>query len=320
MMSITVSSVLDFSPLRARKLTMKQYGTLVLFFGFLFLGCSDDDPQPAPDQTVDLTDDVSGDLDSEESDVDDDATTDPELDDANDAPDLPYGFEPIAHTEPSEDIPATGHDDIKETLDAGEVRAGIVTDWEHGFGGQETDCRPGDFKIYNSVAQFCIAGPTSITSMIYSGGQLTDADFVGESNDRFFMLGPHNDMQLSGADEVRVLDDGRSGTAVVYTRGGEETLKIIEDYVGPILQPNGVTFGLPRMSPISRSSLGFDPRNEDRASWPGISSLPAIRRSHFSQVWDATYPHWATPIRSCQRPPRAARTRFSPSRAWRTPS
>jgi len=221
---------------------MKQYGTLVLFFGFLFLGCSDDDPQPAPDQTVDLTDDVSGDLDSEESDVDDDATTDPELDDANDAPDLPYGFEPIAHTEPSEDIPATGHDDIKETLDAGEVRAGIVTDWEHGFGGQETDCRPGDFKIYNSVAQFCIAGPTSITSMIYSGGQLTDADFVGESNDRFFMLGPHNDMQLSGADEVRVLDDGRSGTAVVYTRGGEETLKIIEDYVGPILQPNGVTF------------------------------------------------------------------------------
>ena len=220
---------------------MKQYGTLFLFFGFLLLGCPDDDPEQTPDPG-DLAEDGGSDGNAQDAAADTDVMTDPEVDLDSDAPDLPFGFEPIAHTEPSEDIPASGHDDIKAALDAGEVRAGVVTDWEHGFGGQETDCRPGDFKIYNSVVQFCIAGPTSITSMIYSGGQLTDADFVGETNDRFFMLGPHNDMQLSGADEVRVLDDGRSGTAVVHTRGGEETLKIIEDYVGPILQPNGVSF------------------------------------------------------------------------------
>ena len=210
---------------------------------FVLFSCSDD---PAP-STSDVSADSSGSSDAavDSNDIEsgdapaEDAVADV---DAGREPPSPYDFEPIPHTEADPDVPPSGHDDVLSGLDQGEVRAGQITGTNTTFGGQETDCRPGDFKLYNHRVQFCIANTVSITSMIYSGGHLIDADFVGESNDRFFILAPHSHMRLAAADEVLVLADGRDGVAVVASRGGEQSLKIIDDYVGNLMPPRGVSF------------------------------------------------------------------------------
>ena len=226
---------------------MRLHTTLLLTF--LLAACGDD---PSPDtgtepSDVDQTDDdVSADGDTAEGDTADGGQQDvPDLAEPDSGPtEIPTApaFDPIEHTQPVEGMEPSGHAEISEALSEGEVRAGLVTDWDHGFAGQEVDCRPGDFKLYNSRVQFCIAGPTSITSMLYSGGQVIDADRVGADNDRLFLAGTQSHFMLASAEEVSVLSDGRDGQAVVVSRGGDEALKIADDYLGPLFRPRGVTF------------------------------------------------------------------------------
>lgn len=151
-------------------------------------------------------------------------------------------FPTIAKTEPEPGYDPDGAEDLLAALEAGEVRAGRIREGETGFAGQDTDCRVGDFRIYNAVAQFCIAGEVSITAMMYSGGHLIDADFIGGENDRFFLLGSQNHMNLGGATSVEVLADGSDGQAVIRVEGPEQPIKLLDDYLGRLFRLRGVSF------------------------------------------------------------------------------
>lgn len=151
-------------------------------------------------------------------------------------------FEPIGRTEPIPDLDPSGHADIVTPLSEGEVRAGVILDWNTTFGGVETDCRPGDFKIYNELVQFCIAGTAPINLWMYSGGNLIDADRVGADDDRLFLTAGQNHVGVPGASSVEVIADGRDGLAVIRVIGPEEPLRVLTEAVGMLFPLRGVSF------------------------------------------------------------------------------
>jgi hypothetical protein len=200
--------------------------------GFCLLSCSDD-PEPAestadPD-LLDLEDSIE----------------DPAVERADPSDEEPLRlvnpFPEIPHTALDPEADPEGHEDVLAELAEGEVRAGLITSWDTTFSGPEADCRPDDYKIYNSRVQFCISGLTAFSQISYTGGHLIDADFVGEGNDRFFMASLQNHLLLPAAEEIRVLSDGSSGLAVISVRGGEEPMAILSNIVGNITPYRGVT-------------------------------------------------------------------------------
>jgi len=124
--------------------------------------------------------------------------------------------------------------DLTESLNSGEVRAGVVRNSSALFGGVAAEGQLGDFKIYNDRVQFIIQGVRRGHYMVQQGGGVVDADFVRSEgqpgrdlvDDWLFMsetghlIQPHS---------VYVLDDGvESGTAIIRTIGTEDGMNYIE--------------------------------------------------------------------------------------------
>ena len=120
---------------------------------------------------------------------------------------------------------ATASIDLVERLDAGEVRAGRVTDERALFGGISAEGRIGDFKIYNAHAQFIIQAPGDSNYYVGYGGSVIDADTVRPEgqmgrdliDDGSMMVGLG---RMFEAERVRVINDGLDGTAAVVRAVG----------------------------------------------------------------------------------------------------
>ena len=67
---------------------------------------------------------------------------------------------------------------LTERLDAGEVRAGVVTDTAALFGGISAEGNIGDIKIYNDRVRFIIEAAGESNYYISYGGGIIDADIV----------------------------------------------------------------------------------------------------------------------------------------------
>ena len=221
--------------------------TCLLAAVVLLAGCSSDPTDP-----------TDGTADGREADVGDD-TPDGDYDAADSAPDSALDqsdadivrepdagpvnpFEIIPHTANDPDQDPASAIDVTTPPAAGEVRAGRVGSWTTGFAGIQSDCRLGDFALQNAVAQFCIASPVAVTQWTYTGGQLIDADLVGEANDRLNFLSAQNQFQLAGAEAVEVLRDGSTGEAIIRVTGPEQPVALLASVVGELFQPFGVSF------------------------------------------------------------------------------
>ncbi|MEC8194365.1 MAG: hypothetical protein VX127_16635, partial [Myxococcota bacterium] len=120
---------------------------------------------------------------------------------------------------------ATASIDLVERLDAGEVRAGRVTDERALFGGISAEGRIGDFKIYNAHAQFIIQAPGDSNYYVGYGGSVIDADTVRPDgqmgrdliDDGSMMVGLG---RMFEAERVRVINDGLDGTAAIVRAVG----------------------------------------------------------------------------------------------------
>lgn len=123
--------------------------------------------------------------------------------------------------------------DLAEALGSGEVRAGQVTSEDALFGGVSAEGQTGDYKIYNSEAQFIIQGVRDGSYYVTYGGGLLDADAVRDPDE------PGRDLideaspmvglgRLLVADTVTVDDDGRDGgPAVIRVDGHGGPFKLL---------------------------------------------------------------------------------------------
>jgi hypothetical protein len=212
--------------------------SLAALFALSLTTCSDD-PPPAQSDTVE--EDADGDIDRGFEEVSDLAVETTDV--SNEEPEpLVNPFPEIPRTEADPDVDPDGAEDVVGELDEGEVRLGIVTSWNTTFAGQETDCRPNDYKIYNALVQFCISGYTPISQLTFTGGHLIDADMVGAGNDRFFANAIQNHLLIASAHEIEVIADGSDGVAVLSVRGPEEPLGLLANVVGNITPYRGVSF------------------------------------------------------------------------------
>ncbi|MGB0638197.1 MAG: hypothetical protein ACPGTU_02620, partial [Myxococcota bacterium] len=103
--------------------------------------------------------------------------------------------------------------DLTETLSAGEVRAGVVTDENALFGGISAEGQAGDFKIYNDRVQFIIQSTRAGDYYVEYPGSVIDADIVRTSDqpgqdlidDAGTMVGLG---RMFDAESVEVISDG----------------------------------------------------------------------------------------------------------------
>lgn len=115
--------------------------------------------------------------------------------------------------------------DLTETLTAGEVRAGLVTDENALFGGISAEGQAGDFKIYNDRVQFIIQSERAGDYYVEYPGSVIDADIVRSANqpgqdlidDAGTMVGLG---RMFDADSVEVVSDGADGTAAIVRAKG----------------------------------------------------------------------------------------------------
>jgi hypothetical protein len=248
LMSIAMHKILSRCVLQFTAVSMTIRNPALLLIVVLCLGglaCSDDDP---PENEADRGEaDAAGDSEAPAESTDSALETETGLDVVADLadeepPPMVNPFPVIPHTPVDPEQDPDGHEDMNEALDEGEARSGMITSWDTGFGGPQTDCRPDDFVLYNNLVRFCISGETPISQLTYTGGHIIDGDMIGSGTDRFYLMSPQNHLNLPSVTSIEVLSDGGDGTAVVSVRGTEEPLALFASLVGPLLQQRGVTF------------------------------------------------------------------------------
>lgn len=123
--------------------------------------------------------------------------------------------------------------DLTVRLEAGETRAGVITDEAALFGGISAEGKSGDFKIYNSKVQFIIQAAGDSNYYVGYGGSVVDADVVradgsiGQDviDDASTMIGLG---RMFSADTVEVIADGSDGSAaIIRATGGVAPLRLL---------------------------------------------------------------------------------------------
>lgn len=124
--------------------------------------------------------------------------------------------------------------DVSIRLEDGQVRAGTLKSDAGMFGGVLAEARVGDFKIYNSRAQFVVQGLRDASYYINSWGGVIDADIVrpeGQAGrDLIEKWGPMFGVgRLMQPVSIEVVNDGRDGkAAVIRAVGVEAPLALLE--------------------------------------------------------------------------------------------
>jgi hypothetical protein len=123
--------------------------------------------------------------------------------------------------------------DLTETLESGQVRAGVVTDPAALFGGISAEGRPGDIKVYNDRVRFVVQGLRQSTFYVDVGGTVVDADITRPAgmpgHDIIDELTPMFGLgRVMMPTEIEVISDGSDGAAVVRVTGVEAPLGLIE--------------------------------------------------------------------------------------------
>lgn len=180
------------------------------------------------------------------------ATTEPDgevtVEDAGDAGDTDTGPPPvltgnwqeIAFTEPGAGVEPGGASDVEAVLGAGQARAGQVTRAGLFWGGDGWDgrCRPGDFKLYNARAAFCIEGPVASSYFSLGGGNIIDAvalNAAGEqiADDALTLVMPELGLRASNFNRVEVIRDGLDGgPAVIRATGQDDQVPLLLGLTG----------------------------------------------------------------------------------------
>jgi hypothetical protein len=208
----------------------------------LLWGCDDDggaqaaatDTSTSDTTTADTTTDDATTADATEGDTAD-ALTEGDADADDPPPTLSGSWRVI---DPTADDPATppeGAADVTATLSAGQVRAGQVKTPGQipGFDGR---CRPGDFKLYNDRAAFCIEGATASSVYSLGGGNLIDASPIGADGrpapDALTVMIPELGLRTSTFTAVEVVRDGSDGLAVVRATGHDDVIPYLLGLTG----------------------------------------------------------------------------------------
>lgn len=173
-----------------------------------------------------------------------DVVEDPGSDAGGDtAPDAPDPDTGDTDTEPD-----AGPLDLNEQLDAGEARAGFVTDEAQLIGGPKADGRLGDIKLYNSEIRVIIETEgRSAGGYRFWGGNIVDGDVVREQGapgrDLFGEIGHSWNLGIFQPDSVEIVADGRQpGTAAhVRLTGTNGRFEWAESFVRSIVSPSEVT-------------------------------------------------------------------------------
>ncbi len=139
--------------------------------------------------------------------------------------------------------------DLTATLEAGQARAGFVSNDLALWGGMAAEGERGDVKIYNAVVRFLVQGDRDGDQYIAQGGGVVDADIVRPPDQ------PARDLvdewvpmagigRLIQPSSITVVDDGaRSGVAEVLVEGVESPLSLVEGAVeawGELLPDTGL--------------------------------------------------------------------------------
>ena len=131
--------------------------------------------------------------------------------------------------------------DLSERLQAGEVRAGLITDESSLLSGPRAEGRLGDIKMYNSKAVFIIEAPgRAHGGYRYYGGSLIDTDVVREpgdprSGDYFNELIMTWNLAIFEPETVEVVSDGADGAAIVKFTGQSAVFHFARSFLQEIL-------------------------------------------------------------------------------------
>ena len=123
--------------------------------------------------------------------------------------------------------------DVSIRLGEGEVRAGQIRSPKALFGGISAEGQVGDWKIYNSKAQFIVQGIRPGHFYVDQGGGVVDADIVrpegqpgGDIVDEWMAMVGFG--RLLDPLDIRVLSDGSDGkSAVLQVVGRESPMELI---------------------------------------------------------------------------------------------
>ncbi|MSQ01854.1 MAG: carboxypeptidase regulatory-like domain-containing protein [Myxococcales bacterium] len=137
-----------------------------------------------------------------------------------------------APTAGNETAAVAGAPDLTETLDADEVRVGVVTDTRALFGGISSEGAPGDIKLYNDRARFIIEAVGDSSYYVDYGGGLIDADIVRPAGqpgrDLLDELAPMVSFgRVCDATSVEIVEDGEDGVGHVRVTGPAAPMRLI---------------------------------------------------------------------------------------------
>jgi hypothetical protein len=119
--------------------------------------------------------------------------------------------------------------DLTERLEAGQVRAGVVTDEAALFGGVSAEGRAGDVKIYNDRVQFVVQGARKGSYYLQTGGGVIDADIVRPEGaigrdlvEKWLPMLGFGRLMLPDENGVQVVSNGSDGSAAVVRVTGQD--------------------------------------------------------------------------------------------------
>lgn len=131
---------------------------------------------------------------------------------------------------------------LDERLQAGEVRAGVITRESELLEGPEAHGWIGDFKLYNHRAAFVVQGIDSTRAWGYYGGTLIDADRIREpgrtGHEALEEIMVQIDLLTMYPESAEVVNDGSDGRpAVVRVSGRHQGIPPLDAAIPGALQP-----------------------------------------------------------------------------------
>jgi len=133
-----------------------------------------------------------------------------------------------------------GVEAFEETLSAGQVRVGWVTEPEEALQGPNVMCRVGCLRIENRLVRFCIQGERNFSQFSMTGGNLIDAVRASApSEDRLKELVIAPGLGEVAPERIAIIRDGSGGEgepAVIQVSGRLDGSRIITGYL-PQLTP-----------------------------------------------------------------------------------
>lgn len=210
-------------------------------FLLLCMGCSDDAETP--------TSDVSSDVKKADFGRTDVPTDTPDSADMT-------ALAPFMRTATQPGVSPDGNTTLDAPLGDDEARVG-KTSSDEGFHGVFAHCKPGDYKLYNNLVEFCVQGIETNRFEFFHGGGLVDMRLVGDTKEDIFDIWlPRYDLNVLDVQKIYVVSDGSDGgPAVLRADGVDAPIAQIVGAVGTSLaRPLGLDISVEyRLHPNSSS-------------------------------------------------------------------